>query len=106
MIRCFPNWLQEEIIPLEKIYTEATAQYLEHSFVESEATIKSGLSKFPTAEEVAKREKNKALLWVFIIEWLVTSSTLFLSVSVLWMLMIRRKLYKAVEATRLDRVIE
>ncbi len=98
--------IQEETIPLEKIHSEATAQYLEHSFVESEVTIKSGLLKFPTAEEVAKREKDKALLWVFIIEWLVTSSTLFLSVSFLWMLMVRRKVYRVVEVTRLDRMKE
>jgi hypothetical protein len=98
--------IQEEVIPLERIYSEASTHYLEHDFVESEIAIKSGLVKFPMAEEVAKREKDKALLWVFVIEWLVTSSTLFLSVSVLWMLMVRRRLYRAVEVTKLDRMKE
>jgi hypothetical protein len=98
--------IQEEVIPLERIYSEARDQYLEHNFVESEVTTKSGLVKFPLAEEVANREKDKALLWVFVIEWLVTSSTLFLSVFILWMLMVRRRLYRAVEVTKLDRMKE
>ncbi len=93
--------IEREMIPLEEIYAEATHRYLEHAFLESQASISSALVRFPAAEEVARREKNKALLWVFLIEWLVTSSALFMSGSVLWMLMIRRKLYRKVEMTRL-----
>jgi len=98
--------IQREIIPLEKIHAEATRQYLEHSFMESEATIDSALAGFPAAEEVARREKDRALLWVFLIEWFVTSSTLFISGSLLWMLMVRRRLYRAVKMTKLAAVKE
>ena len=93
--------IQKEIIPLEGIHAEATRQYLEHSFVDSQATIGTALAGFPVAEDIARREKDKALLWVFLIEWLVTSSTLFISGSVLWTLMVRRRLYRAVKMTKL-----
>jgi hypothetical protein len=52
---------------------------------------------------VAKREKEGALLWVYIIEWLVTTSTIFIAGSVIWMLMIRRRLYRSVETTKLNK---
>jgi hypothetical protein len=93
--------IQREMRPLEETYSEAVGQYLEHEFIGSEATIANGLAGFPRAEEVARREKNRALLWVFVIEWLVSASAFFVSGSVLWTLMVRRRLYRAVKTTKL-----
>jgi hypothetical protein len=93
--------IQEETASLQRIYNEAAAQYLEHGFVDSKATISSGLSRFPAAEEIARREKDRALMWVYLIEWLVSSSALFVSGFVLWTLMVRRRLYRAVGMTKL-----
>ncbi len=47
-----------------------------------------------------RREKRKALMWVYVIEWLVSSSALFISEFVLWTLIIRRRLYRAVRTTK------
>ncbi len=95
------NAIDEEIIALQEIYSESAAHYLEHEFVKSEEVINSALDRFPEAEELARREKEKALFWVYVIEWLVSSSAFFISGFVLWTLMVRRRLYRAVRTTKL-----
>jgi len=96
--------IQAEINDLQEAYSEATELYLDSRFIDSENAIKEGLDRFPQAEDIARREKDTALLWVYIIEWLVTSSALFISGFILWTLMVRRRLYRQVEATRLEEV--
>ncbi len=49
----------------------------------------------------AMRAKDRALLWIFVVEWLVTFAALMLAGVVLWVLMVRRGLYREVGQTRL-----
>lgn len=93
--------IDREIMDLEEIYGEASEHYLDHDFVESAEVINRGLNLFSEAEDVARKEKEKALMWVYAIEWLVSSSALFISGFVLWTLMVRRRLYKDVRTTKL-----
>ena len=50
--------------------------------------------------EAAMESKNAAFLWVYIIEWAGVTATLFLSGYFLYIVMIRRRLYKQVASTR------
>ena len=50
-------------------------------------------------EELAVKLKDRALLWIYIIEWLAILATAMICGSVLWALMIRRRLYREVQAT-------
>jgi hypothetical protein len=43
-------------------------------------------------------------MWVYIIEWFVAVSTLFISGFILWTLMVRRRLYREIDATRLKAI--
>jgi len=52
-------------------------------------------------EEEAIKLKNRALLWVYIVEWLGVTGTLMICGLVLWSLMIRRRLYAPVGITRI-----
>jgi hypothetical protein len=94
--------ITDQIRDLEVAYNDASEFYLDSKFIESETAIKAGLARFPEAEEIARREKDAALTWVYMIEWLVSSSTLFLSGFVLWTLMVKRRLYHEVEVTKLE----
>ena len=47
------------------------------------------------------KAKDKALLWIFIVEWAVVSATSMVAGSILWTLLVRRRLYKEVGQTRL-----
>ena len=45
--------------------------------------------------------KDRALLWIYMIEWAATTATAMLAGSLLWSLMVRRRLYREVRTTRL-----
>ena len=45
--------------------------------------------------------KDRALMWIYIIEWFTVTATLFISGFLLWTLMVRRRLYGEVGVTRL-----
>jgi len=93
--------IQQEVTILNNLQSQAVDLYLNQNFAECEERLLEGVDYFPKAEEVARREKDKALLWVYVIEWLVASSTFFLSGASLWALMVRRKLFRQVDGTRL-----
>ncbi len=60
-------------------------------------------------EEVVRdaiRVKDKAMVWIFAIEWLAVSGTSMLSGAILWTLMVRRRFYREVEETRLKPMME
>jgi hypothetical protein len=49
--------------------------------------------------------KNRTLAWVFAIEWLVITGTFLVGSYTIWSLMVRRRLYREVGATRLSQSI-
>ncbi len=53
--------------------------------------------------QLAAEEKNRTLAWIYFIEWSVLSTTSLVAGVTLWSLMIRKRLYREVEATRLAR---
>jgi hypothetical protein len=85
---------------LEAMAKEASDHYLALDFQACEDAMKAAFAEFSGAEEMAMKLKENALLWVYVIEWMVTSSVLMVSGFVLWSLMVRRKLYRAVKSTR------
>jgi hypothetical protein len=93
--------VQGEMIGLDELYDRASDHYLEGEFVECEAVILDALEQFSMVEDMVRREKERALMWVYIIEWFVATSTLFISGFVLWTLMVKRRLYREIDATRL-----
>lgn len=52
------------------------------------------------AEEDAVKLKNKSLLWVYVIEWLAVTGTGLVCGVVLWLFMVRRRMYREVSVTR------
>ncbi len=94
--------IQDEILNLEDLYNEGTKKYVDQQdFSGAYSDLKKGLEEFSNAEAVAQKVKDRALLWIYIIEWLITTSALFISGFILWTLMVRRRLYREVEVTKL-----
>jgi hypothetical protein len=86
---------------LEAMAKEASDHYLALDFEACEETMNMAFGQFSDAEEVAMKLKDSALFWVYVIEWLVTTSALLVSSFALWSLMVRRRLYRVVRTTRL-----
>ncbi len=94
--------IQDVIWELQDIQLTANEEYLNQEFMECGNTLEASFLRFREAEEIAKETKNAALLWVYVIEWLVTTATLLFSSFSLWSLMVRRRLYRQVRTTRFD----
>ncbi len=52
-------------------------------------------------EEEAVQLKNRALIWVYVIDWLAVSGTAMVAGAVLWSTMVRRRLWREVGTTKL-----
>ena len=70
------------------------------SFMESISTDVIGIT------EEAVRLKNEAMTWVYIIEYLVVTSTTLLSGYIVWSFMVKRSKYRSVDTTKLRMIYE
>jgi hypothetical protein len=95
-----PIRIEKSIGRLEELSREAGDLYIALDFQSCEEIMSQALDEFSDAEQLAREIKDAALLWIYVIEWLITTSTLMVSGFVVWSLMIKRKLYRAVESTR------
>ncbi len=80
---------------------EAEELYLDQDYAESSARLSVAFDRLQKAAEVALKQKNKALMWVFIIEWTSVTGTLMVCGAVLYSLMVRRRYYRQVATTRM-----
>jgi hypothetical protein len=58
------------------------------------------LEEFQVVSTESMRLRERALLWVYVVEWLAVTGTLLVCGMVLWTLMIRKRLYRQVAVTR------
>ncbi len=93
--------LETRIATVQKMKEEAGKLYLEHRFDEAASKIQETFSELDRIDSECVELKRRALLWVHLVEWLGVSSTLALTGSVIWAVMVKRKLYRPVESTRM-----
>jgi hypothetical protein len=93
--------IQDEIMDLRSMKRVATDRYLDSDFQGAREAMLETLDAFSEAEALAKRVKDAALWWVYLIEWVTTTSVLLISGLIVWTLMVRRRLYRSVETTRM-----
>jgi len=80
---------------------EARALYIRKELDESEALIVQAFASLDEAQKLTMKAKDRALAWVYAIEWLAVTGTTLSCGFVLWSLMVRRRMYREVGATRL-----
>jgi hypothetical protein len=80
---------------------EAEGDYMERSYEEADGKMGDAFQLIEQAMGEAQRAKDSALFWIYIAEWLVTTSAALVSGVVLWWLMVRRRLYRQVTTTQL-----
>jgi hypothetical protein len=93
--------LSERLTDLEQGMEGAVGDYIEQDYHSAVSFLES---MSPAVGEIAKdavRLKDTALFWVYVIEWSVASATTIASGMVVWTLMVRRRLYREVDITRL-----
>ncbi|MBU7004429.1 MAG: hypothetical protein HXS50_02595 [Theionarchaea archaeon] len=86
---------------LEDQIQSTYADYFEQDYAKTISFLSSMSGTVIEISNEAIRLKDQALLWVYVIEWLSVTGIGLLSGLVAWTLMIRRRLYRQVGATRL-----
>jgi len=92
--------VDEMVARLEESNEEAGDGYVEQDFEGREQVMKEAFDLVKEAEVATLKLKRRALMWVYLVEWLATTSVLLFSGFLLSSLMVRRQLYTAVGHTR------
>jgi hypothetical protein len=93
-------------IALEKAndgLSEVTRLYLERNIADATDSMDEVLRLLAEVEDLSIQARNNALRWVFIIEWLTVMGTFLLSGVVLYSLLIKRRAYREMGVTRINR---
>ncbi len=91
---------------VEETYKLALNQYASGEYDEAMRSLNLAMESSEDVLELAFKTKREAMFYIYAVEWLVTTGVLLLSGSIVYTLMIRRRLYKEVETTRPLRVEE
>ncbi|MBU7004866.1 MAG: hypothetical protein HXS50_04815 [Theionarchaea archaeon] len=80
--------------------SQARPLYLDLQFLESTEIYQKADEMLKDVEILAMKVKDRTLFWVYLIEWLSVTGTFLICGSILWALMVRRKLYLDIDTTR------
>jgi len=93
--------LVHKIAGMDIGWEQSRGLYLEQDYEGAWPIITSVLDELFLLRTEALKAKDRALLWIYIIEWLTVSGTFLAAGFSVWTLMVRRRLYRGVPTTRL-----
>jgi hypothetical protein len=93
--------IERRLVEISEMKKEANRLYTEQEYEAVLARMDEISTAISELGMEALRLKRSALFWVFLIEWLAVMGTFMVCGFILWSLMVRRRLYRDVEATRL-----
>ncbi len=95
-----PSKVDLAITELDKRREKAFESYTGQDFAEALEQMNAALQRMSEVEKDAMELKDRALFWIYVVEWLSVTGTSILAGSVIWALMVKRKLYKEVVTTK------
>jgi hypothetical protein len=96
-----PSKVNEKISEAEEVVSRARGFFVDLDLVRSLEEADRAMLLLREADGMALQAKQTALFWVYAVEWLAVTATLLLCGFLLWTLMMRRRLYREVSATRI-----
>lgn len=94
--------LFQELDEINVVEKEAERLYVEDDYDGAAAVFEEVHSMWTELNVKAAKLKKQSLFWVYIIEWSVTSAAFMLSGGFLWVVMVRRRLYRETRTTRMS----
>jgi len=91
--------IEEEIREAEDAHRDAQELYMSYEFIDAASRANQAVRIVEDALDEAIEAKDRALLWVFMIEWLVVISTCMISGIFVYELMVVRRLFKPVTSS-------
>jgi O-glycosyl hydrolase len=92
---------EETLTEAGSIKEEAEADYLDMEYESAQERMEEALVLVSEAMDEATAAKDRALLWIYVSQWMATTAAAMVSGVVLWWLMVKRKLYREVKTTQL-----
>jgi hypothetical protein len=90
----------EELDSVNEMMSGVREAYIDLRFEEVLVVYRDVEEILKSLEERAIELKQRALFWVYVIEWLAVSGTGLFAGFLLWSVMVRRRLYREVGGTR------
>ena len=75
--------------------------YRDYSFADATDLMEEAMDGFAALKDEAMDLKDRALLWIYLTQWVVVTGTALVCGFAIWTLMVRRQLYREVGTTRL-----
>jgi hypothetical protein len=96
-----PRQFETQIADLNRRQREAETAYIQGELQEAARILTETNSQLREISSEMMEAKNRAMLLIFIAELLAVSGTAMISGFILWTMMVKRRLYREVEATKL-----
>jgi len=90
----------EDLDGIDGVVRETVSLYLDRSYDGAYDAMEEAMDMLAELDKDAAKLKDRALLWVYLVEWSVTTAVFLVAGVVLWTLMVRRRLYREVGATK------
>jgi len=87
----------DDIIPLRR---EARSLYVEEEYAQALGHMMVVKEAMKDLQAMASKLCKRAMVWVYVVDWLAITGTSMVCVFLLWSLMVRRSLYREVGTTR------
>jgi len=95
-----PSKIDLDVANVDNARNRAFDSYVQQEFVEALDQMSAALQRLSEVEKDAMKLKDRALFWIYVVEWLSVMGTSILAGSLIWALMVKRRLYKQVATTR------
>ena len=95
--------LQEELEDMEQLERMAEDSYLRDDYDTASDLFDDLQRTWVALNAKAIKAKENALLWVYVIEWFTVTAAGMIAGSFLWLVMVRRRLYREIATTRMGR---
>jgi hypothetical protein len=92
--------LEDQLMGIEADGEGAIEAYVEQDYQTTIDFLESLSQEVAEISDEAVRLKDEAMFWVYISEWLAVTSTGIMTGFILWTLMVRRRMFREVTATR------
>jgi len=93
--------LERRLGEIEKAKKDAESLYLDSNYEGAKDAMTSVMEEFLKIEEDSVRIRKRALMWIYLTEWITVTGTSMLCSFVLWTLMVKKRLYREVTTTKL-----
>jgi hypothetical protein len=90
-----------ELAEIDSHWIRASGLYIAQDYDSALSELEEGKAEAQALRVDVIKEKDRVLLWIYVAEYLAITGTSVASASILWTLMVRRRMYRTVRTTRL-----